>query len=388
MRVVGPRTLVAPKSSPLSQRLRVIGFAALALFLSTSARPAAAQTAGSGWTFEDDAFADLWFHGLAVVGFHGFGPMPLYDPAYAVEHRAEREVTGRSPTDLERRRIEFLGAFQSDPAFEVLHFMPLYFLGVGREDALASLRSVSRGSYDPASVAADTRLGASLAAAVFTRVDQREVLGNFLESLEEEWIASVRPRRARNQGSRQDRMRTLQSTWTREYATALRGFLTSEGFASGVVLSSPGLGIEGRYLGGDPTVGRPTIVALGAPSGDGAAHATLGSLVRELCYPAVRRAFGPFEGRVSDRVDATRVSDLAATRCGELLLEAQVPDRVAAYRVRFGLPSGGADQGFLTASGQVPGAAAFEAQLDAALRRELNLHTGDVGRKGSSVGRE
>jgi len=129
------------------------------------------------------------------------------------------------------------------------------------------------------------------------------------------------------------------------------------------------------------------VVALGQPTEDVSTDAVLSSLVRELCYPAVRRAMAPFEARLETRVEASRVSDLAATRCGELLLEQHAPTQVAAFRTRFGIPQSGTGRGFLSASGQVPGAAAIEDQLQAALSRELNIHQDGARADALPVGR-
>jgi hypothetical protein len=50
-----------------------------ALFLLCSTATPVVPQSDARWSFENDAFAELWFHGLAVIGFHGFGPVPSYD---------------------------------------------------------------------------------------------------------------------------------------------------------------------------------------------------------------------------------------------------------------------------------------------------------------------
>ena len=147
----------------------------------------------------------------------------------------------------------------------------------------------------------------------------------------------------------------------------------------------PALGTEGRFLERGPSSAQP-LVAVGIPH-QGGTSAALSSLLRELCYPAVRRAFAPFEGRFADRRDAARASDLAATRCGELLLERRAPEQVAAYRARFGISASGMGPGFLSASGTLPGVAAWEGQLQTALLRELNLDSDEVRATAPPVGR-
>ena len=126
--------------------------------------PSGAQVAG-GWSFQDDAFAELWFHGLAVIGLHGFGTLPLYDPTYALAVREERAGAGLAPTPLERQRATFLAAFQGDDAFEVVHFVPLYLAGADPEAALRALRTVAALPPGTPDTEGATRLGAPRAVA-------------------------------------------------------------------------------------------------------------------------------------------------------------------------------------------------------------------------------
>ena len=84
---------------------------------------ASAQDAGA-WEIRTDPFADLWFHGLATVGFHGFGAVPMYAPELV---------------DPSGGRAALLTAFHSDPAYEVLHFVPLFMVDAPVGPALDAL---------------------------------------------------------------------------------------------------------------------------------------------------------------------------------------------------------------------------------------------------------
>lgn len=358
-------------------RVAVTTLATAALLLIAVA-PGSSQSTRS-WTFEDDAFADLWFHGLAVVGFYGFGPLPLYDPDYAAATRGEPGPGTPAPTSLERDRRELLKRFQGDDAFEVLHFLPLYFHGAGRGPSMAALEAFSTGSRTTPETSAPTRFGGSVVAEFLEGVGERKVLGTFVQDLKEEWGAVVAPRRTRDRDEWARRLTDVRTAWEKEWAPTLAGFLEAEGFTSGTVVAVPGLGPEGRFLERDPAGAPGPLVVLGVPEKDGGAAAALSSLVRELCYPVVRRAFASFEARLKDRVDASRASDLTATRCGELLLERRAPAQVPAYRARFGLPPQGNGRAFLSASGRLPGAAAWEGALDDALLRELKLEPDSGG---------
>ena len=76
------------------------------------------------------------------------------------------------------------------------------------------------------------------------------------------------------------------------------------------------------------------------------------------------------ESRYPDRVSASRASEAAATRCGEMLLEAAPPETLSAYRRRFGL-TGRSGSAWFT----LPDQSATSA-WESALRHELNLHGG------------
>ncbi len=359
---------------------RALGVAAALAAVGASARlflpaPVAAQAA-SGWRCQDDAFADLWFHGLAMVGFYGFGPLPLYDPGYGRAVRQARGTADLASTPLEHDRQSLLERFRGDDAFELFHFLPLYFHGAGRMAAVAALESVAataRGA--PADVPAEARFGTSVVAQLLGDSGERRVLGTFVGDLKEEWRDEVEPRRARDAAARDHRLVVLRAAWNKEWAPALAPFLEAEGFTTGTVVVVPALGAEGRFLERDPGGAAGPLLILGAPADDGTGAATLSSLVRELCYPTVRRVFASFEARFDDRIGASRASDLTATRCGELLLEGRAPAQVPAYRARFGLPAGGMGRAFLSDFGHVPGAAAWEGDLERALLRELNLES-------------
>jgi hypothetical protein len=360
-----------PSGAPRSRR--AVG----AVWVGLVALLAATSTAGaqepSGWGFEDDDFADLWFHGLDVVGFHGFGPLPLYDPGYA--HEARRAGDSARPGDsrLLDSRAELIAAFEADGAFEILHFVPLYFRGATRFAALDALLAVASHPTGMPKAGAETRFGVSVVAAALPEAAQRRVLGAFVAALEGEWTRVVAPRRTREAAARERLLRELDARWRETWVEPLSGFLARTGFTTGSVVVLPALGAEGRFLERDPSGSPGPLVALGSAVAAADPSPALGSLVRELCFPSVRRAFTAFEGRIRDRVDASRASDLAATRCGELVLESRLPLQVAAYRARFGLPAGGMGRAFLSAFGGIPGAAAWEGALEDALRRDLNL---------------
>src|SRR5512147_3215408 len=101
--------------------------------------------ASHSWRVAHDPFVDLWFHSLAVVGFDGYGPLPMYDAQYAARVRAAK-AGAHLTTALDRRAAKFHTAFVADSAFEALHFLPLYFAGTDPAVALPALSSALRGT--------------------------------------------------------------------------------------------------------------------------------------------------------------------------------------------------------------------------------------------------
>lgn len=376
----------ADSHPPLPGRLRTLLLAGLvAAFAATGPAAGQAPSRAQGWTFQSDAFAELWYHGLAVVGYYGFGTLPLYDPGYVLRTRDERAESGSAPTPLDQTRSQLLSALQSDEAFEVFHFIPAYFHGAGVTSALEALASVAAlpsGTppvRDPAAA-----LGTQVAAQILARRDQRAVLAAFVQALRTEWEQVVQPRMTHHRDARA--VELLEARWAAVYADPLSGFLDREGLEWGSAILASSLGAEGRFVPPSGALGRGTIVALSLPTDEAAVDAVLSSFVRELCYPAVRRAFEPFQARFQDRAEASRASDLAATRCGELLLERHAPSQLAAYRSRFGVPSTGTGRAFLSASG-VPGTAAFEVELFESLEGEINIHRDGERADARPVGR-
>ncbi|KPJ79601.1 MAG: hypothetical protein AMS19_10840 [Gemmatimonas sp. SG8_23] len=353
--------------------LAAAGIATLLGGAGVSAVPLEAQPA-SEWRFRTDPFAELWYHGLAMIGFHGFGRVPLYDAAYAWSIVSERRSAGQEPTTLERDRGAFQAAFTRDPAFEVLHFVPLYLADAPVDVALDAL--------DPLSVNSGGRADARIAreitalAGVISQPAQREMLARFVRALREE-----RPLLADASRPELDvRASGLEELWSETASGPLADFLGREGLERGWIVVTPALGPEGRFLE------RPdgSVVAVGV-SAESDRRAVVGAVVRELCYPAVRRALTPYESWFDDRATVSDVSDQAATRCGALLLEAHAPDLLPAYRSRFGDTT--SDAAFLSAAGFPPGAAALESQLDEALRRELELNSGSGHAASGPAGR-
>jgi hypothetical protein len=326
--------------------MRPLAAAVLLCAAPAVARPVVAQ--GGTWAFAAAPHADLWFHGLAVVGLEGYGPLPYYRPGYAAENRAAQRAAGRYPTPLDSLAPALRAAFQRDSAFEVLHFVPLYFDATEPGELLDALSEVARGGTPTAS-------GARLVGSVLRSASQRRTLGRFVAALRAEWDGFLRVRWEADAARRGQTLATAASDW-RDLQGSLAEFL--RGRERGTVLASSALGGEGRVVADR--------VAVWLPSDSAAGRAVVAALLRELCFPLVT-ATVERTVRVPDRVSAERMSSRGAVRCGALLLERHRPTWLEDYR-----------RVFLRAAGESRSdAAAFERvfavpeDLLAALRAEI-----------------
>lgn len=320
------------------------------------------------WSVASLPHVDLWFHGLAVTGYEGFGPLRFYDEAYAASVRGAKQELGVYPTALDEQAARFRDAFENDSTFEVFHFLPLYFAGATRRAMLSALETVSRARGTVQIEDATVRFGASVAATVLTSPEQREVLGDFVGALQEEWEAFFNVHWADASRQNLETLSAVQNGWDSVLGPKLASYLSTEVLERGLIIAAPPLGPEGRIFEGDPANPNDNIVAVRLRAGH--TDLTLFSAVREMCYPVVRRALesSGVEGR--DRVAAERQSSRTAVRCGAMLLERLAPELVQRYQAAFPTlaPSGaGAEelkQEFLRAYPIDPG-------IEAALAREL-----------------
>jgi hypothetical protein len=304
---------------------------------------------------------DLWYHGLAVVGFEGFSPLPLYAPEYAERIRRAKEAQGVYPTTLDRLRSYFRVAFASDSTYEIFHFLPLYFGSPDPDSMLAELAAAALGETPD-------EFGARVLADVLTRKNQREVAGQFVQALEEEWDVFLRAHRDAEAARREEFLAAVEQKWTEELGPAIQGFLSDRRLERGVVLVSPALGPEGRVFLGDPADAGDNLVAVGMPAEFDDPSRVLFAAVRELCYPVASREVARHGVPGKDRVTAERWSSRAAIRCGAMLLEVRRPELAAPYRNAY-VRAARLDPERVTFENAFP----VDAQLLKEVRRELRL---------------
>jgi len=287
----------------------------------------------NGWAVRHAAHVDLWYHSLAVVGFQGFGAVPLYDPGYAPAIRVAKTALGIPPTTLDREAPVLLEAFRADSIFEVLHFLPVYFALASRVDMLDALDAVSR---DPTRAIEEsgprTQFGVGVAGALFTSDEQRRILAAFISAVRQEWDVFYRGYRSNTVLPEAETHTAATQLWiTDSIAPALGSFLNRWHLGNGLVLLSPAVGLDGRFVDGDPTNDRDNVVIVGyAPIAGMEAF----QVVREWCYPAVREAQADAMAG-NDRVTAEAESGRAAVRCGDLVMDRYFPAAIDHYRSVF-----------------------------------------------------
>ena len=324
---------------------------------------ASAQEASGGWSFTSLPFTDLWFHGMALVDPIGPGPNPLYDPGYPNVVRRAKGGAGGSPTALDVRLGYFREAFRRDPAFEVLHFLPLYFPQAARSEifmALTLLAGTEEGI--PRATSARTSFGTAAVGSVLTTREQRSLLGEFVTALEDEWTGFFQAYWQGGAGQRGQLQTVLRDVWGSDYAASLTPFLDGMRMSGGLVAVVPAIGSEGRIFGGSPQDPMDNVLVVSAPAGPEDGVEVVFSMLRELSFPLVRQVMDEVRVKEGNRDEEESLAVRSAIRSGALILEMLSPDDLGAYQ-RF----------FLTQSGR---SAPEEEAIEATFREAFSLGTG------------
>jgi len=288
-----------------------------------------------GWVVGAAPHLDLWFHGLAVMGVDGPGPLPLYAAGYAAAIRQLKQERGVFPTALDVQAEAIEAEFASSPAFEVAHFLPLYFVSADRDRMFEALEQVARDGHADEVTDFRAKFGAGVVAQVLTESHQRQVLVDYSRLLEAEWNSFYENFWSELASSRQELHRELQLRWDHELAPRLQPYLHEARLNAGAIVTSPVLGAEGRIFEGDPRQRDDNLVVVGFPLGSADLDAVLANVVRELSFPILRRVLNTNTTAGRDPEEAEAESSLAAVRCGAFMLQRYAPDQVAAYQHSF-----------------------------------------------------
>ena len=309
----------------------------------TSAGPVAAQASfaggsppAQGWRIQSNADLDLWFHGLAVVGFEGYGPLQMYDSGYRQKIAAAKKQLGLAPTLLDRRARAFKAAFDRDSTFEVMHFLPLYFIASGSGEILADMREITRENSSPRR--AEVLPGSTLRAAarsVFSTPARRKTLSTFLDALEAErrdFYAEYAKDRSQ---AAEEITRLFAHSWNYSIRHSLAPFLKTTRARSGIVLLSPAVGGEGRSVRIGDFGTDYSIVVVGMPSSTSDYLSPASSVVRELCFSVAHEVLDAVQPVKADRIFADRLSSITAVRCGSQAIEMYLPSLSSSYQALF-----------------------------------------------------
>lgn len=323
---------------------------------------AVAQREAPHWVVRSDAFAELWYHGLATVGADDYGPLPLYSASYVRTVRESKRARALiTPLDSAARTLHV--AFAGDSSFDALHFVPLYFVGTEPGAALTALREALADNREGSAVPLALAARAAAVARSIAGTRNRQALLIFVDALAVEWRDVVRDGRASWQPSSLA-LGELQRSWDSRFAMPLSSYLAASGRSRGTIVVVPALGREGRVAS---LRGGISVVMVGADPVAGVDDAPLFAAVRELAFalldelPPSRLTAG--HGRLA----AEREREVAAVRGGAMLLEAVAPSLAPSYRRVF--MAGAASERKRTFERQFPLDARAEPALRAAAAR-------------------
>lgn len=335
-------------------------------------REGSGQGNSGTWVFSSSPFAELWFHGLAMVDPVGPGPVPLYGAAYPGSVRAAKQESGDPSTSLDSRLGYFREAFRRDPAFEVFHFLPLYFPQVGRTEAFAALELLAGAEEGiPRAPTARTSFGVAAIGSVLTTQNQRRVLGEFISALEAEWDGFFG---AWWQGSASDRevlYQEIQQSWREDYQAVLTPWLDRAEMDGGLVTFVPALGLEGRIFGGSPQSPLDNVLMISAPSGPGSGEEAIFSMLRELSFPLVRKVLTRLGSQAENPDEEESLASRAAIRSGALVLERYSPGNLTDYQQFFLSRAGHTAPTLTQVESLFQRAFLMNAELERALREEI-----------------
>jgi hypothetical protein len=273
---------------------------------------------------------------MALVDPVGPGPSPLYDPGYPGEIKRAKEAAGIRATALDAQLQQFRGAFRRDPAFEVLHFLPLYFAQAGRAEIFTALELLSGTDEGlPRAPSARTSFGLAAVGSVLTTPGQRRILGEFLMALEDEWAGFFETYWQEGAIHRRAMEESVRSEWASNYSGPLAPFLNGIGMLGGVVAMVPAIGWEGRIFGGSPQDPYDNVLVVSTSTASEGGHGTVFAMLRELSFPLVRRVMEKTGITLPNPNEEEELAAKAAIRSGALVLENVNPGAVRAYHAFF-----------------------------------------------------
>ncbi len=342
-----------------------MALAAVAIFAGPgiAAAQSESQAMDGSWIVLSEPRVDLWYHGLAVIGFGEVPQVSMYDSAYVERVKAAKQELGIYPTPLDESAERLRRDLDRAPASELLHFVPLYFPEASRERMLRALLAVAeRRTRDSTIAGGDTRAGMRLLEARFREGGQRDRLRQLVHLLEQEWDLFYRDFRQQTAAGDETYVAEMSRRWTEEVEPAISEFLAAEDLDSGRIYIAPALGLEGRMFEGSTFQRTVHALTVWAPAWNDP-RASLFSVVREMCYSVSGDAL-----RSSARGLTQPMVTRAAVQCGARLLQHTSPELASEYRSVYLRAAGFSEAGMNVDSifGEVYG-------LDSEIRDSLDV---------------
>jgi hypothetical protein len=280
------------------------------------------------WSVTTRPAVDLWYHGLALIGFRGTaGSLPIHAPDYRETIDAAKRAAGTGQTPLDRRAEEFRSTFEANDRYSAMHFLPLHFAsGEALTTAISAWLQVGgdpRRIQDPGLAGAVAFLSQQ-----FPTEAERRVMAEWMEALTAEGRTFYTAYREREGARNAALIAAAQTEWD-ALAPRLRPVLDYLLLNRGELIVSQPLGPEGRTLELGNRFNRVAVLLpeAGRP-GD-----VVWAAIHELMYPYVSGVMtdqlAPAQLRDADRPDLTR---RAAIRAGAMVLELVAPDALQPYR--------------------------------------------------------
>jgi hypothetical protein len=289
----------------------------------------AGEVRRTGWRVRARPQVDLWYHGLATVGAARDTLLPQYNPAYPADMRQVKRGRGLAPTRLDSLTEYFRSQFRSRDQFQFFDQLPLYFQDATPHQMLTALEAVAdRRAYRNDAVSPEAMAGASVAAQVFTRGNQRRVLKRYVEALQQEWDVFYGEYWEQTTTANLDRLSDLDEFWAVSVAPRLEDFFAQRWLDAGTIMVSPAVGPDGRLFIGAPSDRTDNQVVVWSPAGSSPREPAY-HVIKELCYSVVTAAL---DGLVDMREETRPLRMTAAVRCGALVLDRYAPILSAGYR--------------------------------------------------------
>lgn len=299
-----------------------------------AATPAPSQATTRVWPVITRIHVDLWLHGYAML-LRDTATVPWFRRGYrdrAQAAKAQRGVT--TQLDVNRERLQ--SRFALSQALINGQFAPMYFANFEQMRQIVGLFIQAQGDPSRAGDQTIAQYFAVLRQSYPTPAD-REWLGVFTESLEDERRQFYQLYWTTENGARLPLIRAADSLWQGNYRAKLQRFLNNTQQATGDFILALTLGGEGRTVNFGS---RQNAVAVTMPEQDPreALYVFAHEVVSSIVSTAVTDNTTPTEQRAGT---SARYMTTGTVRAGAMLLQRVAPELVAGY-ARYYLSQAGA----------------------------------------------